>query len=348
MEVMNLRSRVAALILASILVPSAAFAEISDADKGTARELTIQGGDALKARDYAGAADKFSRAEKLFLAGSSPVPPTIRVGLARAYAALGKLVAAQELFSKVTHETIPPNASPALIAAVDEAQRELATLTPRVPGVIINIKGPETVKVTLDGAEVPSAAFGVKRLADPGQHVVRALAVGHSPAEAAVTLAEGKVETVSLELKPGPGGPIELPVAGPGGGVAGPGVSAPPPDSSSPTRRKIGFAGIGVGAAGLIAGAVAGGLAASKHSSIAGHCPNGTCPQSTQYTQAQFNSDMSAYNLLGSVSTASFVAGGVLAAAGIVLVVTAPSAPSARASLTPVIGAGYLGAQGRF
>jgi hypothetical protein len=351
---MNLRRSLAALVLASVLVPTAAYAEISDADKGTARELTIQGGDALKARDYTTAADRFSRAERLFEAGNSPVPPTIRVGLARASAALGKLVTAQELYSKVTHETIPPNASAALIAAVEEAQRELAALTPRVPGVVINVKGTDAVRVTLDGNEVPSAAFGVKRLADPGKHVVRALAVGFSPAEAAVTLTEGKVEAVTLELKPGPGGPTELPGQGPAGGpagpVAGPGggaVVVAPVDTSAPTRRKVGFVGIGVGAAGLIVGAITGGMALSKHSSIAGHCPNGVCPSSSQYTQAQFNSDLSSYNTLGGVSTAGFIAGGVLAATGIILVATAPRSVQ-TGSISPVIGAGYLGAQGRF
>jgi len=172
----------AALLFLAALAPAAARAEISDADKATARELTIQGGDSLKAKDFQGAADRFGRAQNLFVAAGAPVPPTVRVGLARAYVALGKLVGAQELYSKVTHEVLPPNAPAPLVSAVEDAQRELAALAPRVPGVVIQVKGADTARVTLDGAEVPSAAFGVKRPADPGQHVVRAGAHGFTPA----------------------------------------------------------------------------------------------------------------------------------------------------------------------
>jgi hypothetical protein len=204
--------------------------------------------------------------------------------------------------------------------------------------VIINVKGPEAVRVTLDGVDVPSAVFGIKRLTDPGHHVVRALAVGHSPAEAAVTLAEGRVETVTLELRPGPGGPTDL--SGPGG----PGTTTPP-DTSASTRRKIGFAGIGVGAAGLIAGAVFGGLAMGERNTILKSCPMGTCPFGSNTVN---DPSISTYNTYGAVSTAGFVAGGVLAATGVVLVVTAPSSSTAKASFSPVLGAGYLGARGRF
>ncbi len=348
---MRLRRSLAALLLASALIPATAHADISDADKATARELTIQGGDLLKARDFAGAADRFSRAEKLFVAAGSAVPPTIRVGLARAYAAVGKLVSAQELYSKVTHEPVPPSASPALLAAVDDAQRELAALGPRVPGVIINVKGTDTAKVTLDGAEVSAAAFGVKRPADPGQHVVRAGAVGFTPAEATVTLTEGKVETVTLELKPGPGGPPPVTVGpqpgGPQPGGLQPGGGATPSDadsSSGPLRRTLGIVGIAVGGAGLVMGAVTGGLALSKHSSLLSNCPGGHCPSGSQ---SLYQSDVNSYNLMGTLSTAGFVGGGVLAAGGIILLATAPK-PVQQASVTPVIGAGYLGAMGRF
>ena len=119
---------------------------------------------------------------------------------------------------------------------------------------------------------------------------------------------------------------------------------APPPDTSAPLRRKVGFAGIGVGAAGLICGGITGGMALGKHSSIANRCPAGHCPAGSE---GQNQSDISSYNTLGAISTAGFVAGGVLAVTGIILVATAPSAPQ-KVGILPVIGPGYLGAQGRF
>jgi len=357
---MNLRRTFAALLFLSVLAPASAFAQVSDADKGTARDLTIQGYDALKNKDYAAAADRFSRADSLYHA------PTITLGLARARAGLGKLVSAQELYSRVAHETVPANASASFTNAVEDAQRELAALGPRVPGVVINVKGADAVKVTLDGTDVPSAAFGVRRPADPGEHVVLALAVGFSPVEVKVTLVEGKAETVTLELKPGPGGPAALPgptptgpavgpaSPGPAGGQAGlgpviggpppPGLTPDQPDTSGPTRRMVGFVGIGLGGAGIVVGAITGGLAASKHSDLAKQCPGGTCPISQM---SSIQSQIDSYNSMGTISTVGIVAGGALALTGIILVATAPKAPR-RAGITPVIGLGYAGAQGSF
>ena len=55
------------------------------------------------------------------------------------------------------------------------------------------------------------------------------------------------------------------------------------------------------------------------------------------------------YHLMTNLSTAGFVAGGVLAATGIVLVVTAPrGGPATEAWVAPAIGPGFVGAQGRF
>jgi hypothetical protein len=343
------RALIAPILLAGLLSAGLASAAISDADKATARELTIAATTALDAKDFAGAADKFTRAEALFQAGGESVPPTISLGVARAHAALGKLVSAQEHYSKVAHEVVPPNASKQFTDAVAAAQQELPALAPRVPGVVVNVKGSDAPKVTIDDAPVPVAALGVRRAVDPGKHIVRATGVGVTPVEATVTLAEGKTETVNLELKPGPGGlpdPSLLPPPPGGPGVVGaPGgnQSPPPPvDSSAPTRRLVGFIGIGVGGAGLVMGAVTGGLALGKHSSLTTSCPGGTCPNTSSN-----HSDVDSYTLLGNLSTAGFVAGGALAVTGVILVVTAPKAAQ-QSALLPVVGPGFAGLAGKF
>src|SRR6201999_2886024 len=118
---------------------------------------TLDGYDALEKKDWAAAADRFTRADALCHA------PTVTLGLARAQVGLGKLVNAQEIYSRVVHEPIPANASAAFSRAVDDARRELDALGPRVPSVLINVKGVDAPKVTLDGVDVPNAALGVKR-----------------------------------------------------------------------------------------------------------------------------------------------------------------------------------------
>lgn len=323
------RSLSIAILLLGSLAPAAASAQASDASKAAARQLTVEGYDALEKKDYAGAAERFTRADTLFHA------PTITLGLARAYVGLGKLASAQEAYSKVTHETIPPNASAAFTNAVADAQRELDALRPRVPTVILNVKGPKAPTLTLDGAEVPSAVIGVKMPLDPGKHVIRASAPGFAPAEAALTIAEGKTVTLTLEMVPG---------------AAPPPATAPtqdaPADGGKPSVLKpIGFAVLGVGAAGIIVGGITAGLAAGKHSSLVKQCPDGHCAPSLQ---PKLQSDVDGYHTLSAVSSASFIAGGVLAAGGLILALTAPKAKPQAAWVSPVVGLGYAGVEGAF
>jgi hypothetical protein len=81
------------------------------------------------------------------------------------------------------------------------------------------------------------------------------------------------------------------------------------------------------------------------HGSLATACTGGKCPQ-------QDVSKMNTYNALGAASTAGWIGGGVLAAAGVVLVVTAPKAPAAGPtvglSMIPIPGGAALGAEGSF
>src|ERR1700722_4752334 len=60
---------------------------------------------------------------------------------------------ARRSFAALLFQPAPPPAPAAFTAAIEDAGRELAALSPRVPGVIINLKGPEGARVTLDGAE---------------------------------------------------------------------------------------------------------------------------------------------------------------------------------------------------
>jgi hypothetical protein len=341
---MNLRSFIAAAILAASLAPSVARADTSDVDRATARTLTLEGYEALDRKDYATAADRFARADTLFHA------PTVSLGLAHAQVGLGKLVEALVTYSRIVHEVLPPNAPPAFTKAVDDARAEMAALMPRIPNVVITVRGADGAKVTIDGIDVPAAALGVKRAADPGAHVIRATAPGAIAAEARINLLEGKIENVELVLKPEPNAP---PAAPPQPAVPpaitapiAPTAPAPAAVEGSSTQRTLGFVSIGAGAASLLVGAVTGGLALSKHSALLEKCPDGKCYASQQ---TALQSDVDAFHAMGTASTVTFAAGGVLAATGVVLVVTAPRAKPAREAIVkPLFGLGFIGAAGRF
>ena len=320
------------LFVTLVLSSSPAGAQVSDADRATARTLAQQGQDALEAKDWATAVERFGRADALVHA------PTLMLGLARAEVGHGRWVAALEHYSRILREGVGTNAPPAWSKALQDAQKELAALEPRVPTVVIEVKGPASspgaplaARVTIDGVLVPTAALGVNRPVDPGLRTLRAEADGFAPVELKLTMAEGKVERVSLQLEIAQAKPV----------LDGQATPEAPSSAAGSPLRTAGFVGLGVGGAALIMGAVTGGLALSKHGDLASLCRNGHC------TGQQ--SAIDSYNLMGGLSTGGFIAGGVLAGAGAVLVALAPRGrASGEARLVPLVGPGFAGARGRF
>ena len=338
------RSFAALAVAATLLLPGPALAAgPSDADRATARALAAQGHQALDDGDYATAADRFARADALVHA------PTLMLGLARAQAGLGKLVAANESLNRILREGVAPDAPKVFAEAVDNARKALAAIGPRLCWVTLTVSGAAghegDVKVLLDGAEVPSAAIGVPRAVDPGRHLAVVTLEGAGRAEATVSVTEGGSQTVLLVLKPEAGHTATTTA------TAGqrpepsnpPPPPPPPPASTSSTRMTLGFASLGVGGAGLIVGAVTGGLVLGMHGTLVAGCPQGRCPSDLQ-------SKLDSYNHLGLASTVGFIAGGVLAGLGVVLVVTAPKneKPMVGVTVIPTTGGGTFGAVGSF
>src|SRR6202035_4895450 len=110
-------SSVAASLALAVLAAPAARAQ-SDVDRATARQLGGAGQQALEAKDYKTAEDDFRRADSLVHA------PTLMLGLARALAAEGKLVAAHEAYQRIIREGVAPGAPPVFARAVDSAKAE--------------------------------------------------------------------------------------------------------------------------------------------------------------------------------------------------------------------------------
>jgi hypothetical protein len=102
---------------------------------------------------------------------------------------------------------------------------------------------------------------------------------------------------------------------------------------------------LGVGAAGLVVGGMTGGLALGKHSDISKQCPGGSCPSNAG---SALRGNVDALHTLATASDAAFGVGGVLAAAGLVLVLTAPKANRTSGAIRPVVGLGFVGAEGTF
>ena len=332
---MNLRPLSVALVLAGLLSSGLASAQISEADRMTARGLGQEGHAALDQRNFAAAVDFFTRADMLVHA------PTFLLGIAQAQVGLGLLGSAHDTYGRILREGLSPNPPAAFVKALETARRELEALKPRLPYVIILVTGARPAKLTLDGEEVSLAAVGAKYAVNPGKHVLRAVVEGFLPVEATVTSVERKTEKVTLATD------AALPVPPPEAPRAAAPVVEEAPGS---LRRTLGFAGLGAGGAGLVVGAVLGGLVISKHGTLAKSCPGGHCPPAEEGT---LGPQIASYHALSAGATAGFVIGGVLAAAGAVVLITAPrpTTTAGRApwmTVSPVLGPAYAGAQGRF
>ncbi|MEO8875400.1 MAG: hypothetical protein ABI461_07430 [Polyangiaceae bacterium] len=343
---LQLRSFLPALLAVAISTSSFGLAlpanAQTSADKATARQLGLEGEDALNKKDYKTAEDKFKRADALYHA------LTLTLGLARAQAANGKLVAAQESYNRVLHEGAPAGSPPAFVRAVDDARKEVDAVSAQVAQVVVSVTGSDDPTVTLDDTPFPNAALGVKRPVDPGNHVVKATAKGYKPGEAHFTVAPAGEGTASIALEADPNAIVAQQPAGAN-------HTEPPPvaPSSKPINKTIGYAALGVGAAGVVVGGIFGALALGAHGSLNDECPNGNCPASKQ-------DDISSYHTKGTVSTIGFIVGGVGLAAGAVLILTAPkthteaniesknNAATRQAFISPYVGAGTAGVLGSF
>jgi hypothetical protein len=231
----------------------------------------------------------------------------------------------------------------------------LGEVEPRIPSVIL-------VALDAAGAALPNVSASMeggaaRRLdgtswdVDPGQHTFTFVLPDGTRVDRSFLVVEGQKDqrvAVSLAAPPlaAPPPPAPFPVTSVPGGI---GVSsdlptphAPAPDSlASPVAsvaettsrgefpyRVVGFVSLGLGVAGIALGSIFGVEALSTKSA---HCMGTTCdPGSAGTALGQ-----------GTVSTVGFVAGGVLAAGGLTLVLLAPSKKNTRAlrlDASPLVG----------
>jgi hypothetical protein len=171
-----------------------------------------------------------------------------------------------------------------------------------------------------------------------------------------VTLADGEKKTSALEFSSA-AAPVVAPVPAAEPAAAPAPVAAPAPQSEAPapgadqssdgsSTKTLAWVALGAGGVGLAIGGVTGAIALGKRGSIddSKNCEGDRCAPSEQGL-------VDSYNSMRTISTIGFIAGGVLAATGVVLLVTAPSstssvgdAPSAALWVSP----NAAGVSGRF
>ncbi len=222
----------------------------------------------------------------------------------------------------------------------DCAER-LEEVTRVSPTVILEVKEgsgadlPAT-KVTMDGQPLLDHLDGRAVPVDVGQHTFVFMSSGHLPSTMHVLINEGdKERRVSVVV----GAPaIEQPERSDAVHPTQQHEERAEEPHSTGSRQRI--AGVALGTAGIVGlglGAAFAAVAASSWSASQSECNMASC---TQHDQAV--SDHNTAFDFATVSSVAFIAGGVLAATGIIVFLAAPRAHSKDASLrfVPILGLG--------
>jgi hypothetical protein len=315
------------------LAPVAARAQaVDEVSRGAARDIGYAGVAAYQAGDFKTAHERLEKAYALL-----PVP-SLGLWSARALAQVGLLVEAERRCREVAQ--LPSSVGDGAIqdqARVD-ARREAASLSARVPKLILRVEGapPDEVTVTIDGKGAIALAAGRSAAVNPGRHTVEG-ARGSVRVRTQIEVAEGEQQVALLRF----------PAEGPAPEALAPGAVAATRPAGDVERaagseaalgggaaRTLGWVAIVSGAAGLATGGVLGAVALSRKSELDGNpsCMQHSCPSTEKGA-------VDGYDRLRIASGVGFIAGAALVATGAVLLFAArPSAEARAAKATGISG----------
>jgi hypothetical protein len=258
---------------------------------------------------------------KLEASNKAAWAPGTTINLADCYEQSGRLASAWAKFLESEphfRNRTPPD------PRADIAKQRAEALFPKLSRLTIEVPADSKIAgltITRDGDPVDEAQWGTGVPVDPGTRVVEASAPGKKPWKWEAAVGAGGA-TVSVKIPPLEAAPVTAPPA--------------TQDTGMPLQRKIA---IGVGAAGVVGlavGGIFGGLTLGKVGDA-----DKTCTPSAGGT---FVCDAPGAALrdeaagLATISTAGLIAGGVLAAGGVVLWLTAPGPGPAPAPAKDTTG----------
>lgn len=273
---------VTALALA-LAMPSTGHAQ-SPAEKETARHLMDEGDKHFEEKRYEQALRAYESAHAIMHV------PSTGVEVARAHAAMGRLIEAREAALAVTRMPGAESEPKPFAEARRHASRLADGLAARIPTLRVELPSDvdlESLRASIDYEEIATTVAPEPKQLNPGKHVVRARADGYATFVREVDVKEGGETVVKIELS---GHYPKLPLLGP----------TPP----------VAIAALSVAATGLVVGTITGIASLSRTGSARDLCGSDTrsCPPEAA-------SDIDAAKTLGWVSTVSFalalVGGGI-------------------------------------
>lgn len=278
--------------------PSAAGDAARDRDR--ARRLADEGARLLDAGDARGALAKLRDADAAFPA------PTIKAAIAEAHEKLGELIEARDVYRGVAGAPLPAGASREFQDARDAAARAAARIDKAIPRILLVLRGeaPVAMSLSLDGAAVAAPAWSEPLPVNPGEHALTVEMAGRAPQTLRVSVREGETRRVEIRGVDGDAAVVGAPAT-----AAGAGADA---GRRSMVAPAVVF---GVAGAGLVAGAITGGITLAKMGEFRARCgAELRCP-------ASFEGELDTAKAVGHASTVAFAVAGAAAAVGVALVV---------------------------
>jgi hypothetical protein len=255
---------------------------------------------------------RWREAQSLLARAYRLVPaPTIAELEGRSLEAMGRLLEAMERYVAATKAEIGPRSPRAFRRAMREAADAIERLEPKIPKLTVVLDGPvpegASVEIRIDGEAVERAQISTRPV-DPGEHVVAAAINGRVMVEDHVLLQERDRKKVVLGLPAVPPQDRREPER----------VPVSPPETKGGSPQTWGWAFLGVGAAGVTVGAVAGVVMLDAQSELDDGCKP-ECPRALE-------ADLSRFRTARAISSVGYVVGaiGLVTGAGVLLLTPAP------------------------
>lgn len=317
-------------VVAFLAAPRLASAQTA-ADSSRATQLKKQGDDLVHSLHYREALAAYDEAFAI------SHDPAIFYNRARALDALGDTPQALDAYEEFIR--VAPASLKAKVPKLDEL---VAAVRSRVATLVVHcpIMGASVlVRRRVEGTTPLAAPLRVRT----GPAVIEVQADGFQPFRAELVLASGAPTTLDVALvkvkdEPAPVAVAPAPLPTP--------IAMPAPRDDSERAAGTGwkwaaYTAGGVGILGVASGAIFGALALTKQKDADAHCPGQACDP----TGSQLIADARAF---ATVSTVSFIVGGVGLVTSVVLFLGKPAPTNTQGRLVPVIGPGFGGLAGVF
>lgn len=321
------------LVLSCVTIGSSARADPTEADRAASRTIFAKAREAMEAKKLDEACPAFVESQRIWPTASGALNigncEEQRGNLATAYGAFSDAAGMARRAGDKSRE--------------EEGTQRASSLKPKLSMLTVEVSSPNRIDgllVKRDGREAGPGQWGIAVPVDPGEHSIEASAPGRI----------AWTTTIRIEARPG-STTVEVPALAAAPAPAPVAVAAIPQGGQDETsgsswnaQKTAAVAVGGAGVVGIALEAIFGIKAIGKQKDSEANCR----PEDPSRCNAMGLVLRQEEKSAGTISTISFIAGGVALAGGVVLFVTAPGRPAKpsggiRFEALPAVAGGDLG-----